>query len=198
MYAVNVLPTQLFGFECKKVDEIRAALKDEPFNTRMNGKTSHSKNSYLHKKHPMLGEFIQLCNDEMWNHIKNKEDDTRLVTTQCWMSNAIKGEQHNCHNHPNSVASGILYLTTNKAVTLFERKNQYKLGCVMSDEYSNCYDYYSVDCVAGHTVMFPSPLKHLVPENSEDETRLTISWNTFLDGSIAPESCLSQLRVKVL
>ncbi len=197
MFAVDILPTQIYGFECESIDEIVAALKDEPHLPHKNGRTVQSENSFLHKKHPALGEYLQQCNDEVWDHIKDERSDARLVTTQCWMSRADPGEQHLGHRHPNSVVSGIMYLTTSKAPTLFQRKNQYRLGYIMTTAYQNTLDYYQVECVAGHVVMFPSKLQHLVPVNDEDETRMTLSWNTFLDGSIATAESLSQLTVKV-
>ncbi len=191
MFTTQILPIDIFAFECEVIDEIIEAVKDEPF--KDHDKTSlvltdlvlQTKSTFIHANHPVLDEYIQRCNDEMWQHVKQPEDtETRLVTTQCWMNESKKGQRHRHHTHPNSVVSGILYLCTSDTPTMFTHPNLYKNGFIQVYPADQHHDTFSSEAVKGFTVLFPSSLSHVVPYHNEDEIRRTISWNTFLEGSI--------------
>ncbi len=198
MMSIDVLPTQLFGFDCEVIDDILEAVKNEPYPKHKKDFpfVEQTKNSFLHKTYPVLSDYLQKCNDDLWAYLKIGEDESKLVTTQCWMNRTRKGVVKMCHTHPNSIISGILYLTDSEVPTIFQTRNFYKRGCIRIEK--NYHDYYMNETVRGRTVMFPSTLAHFVPENTVKEHRITISWNTFLDGRIGSEKTLTTLAVKVL
>jgi hypothetical protein len=108
----------------------------------------------------------------------------RLVITESWANKAIKGESHHYHKHPNSLISGIVYLTSHKSAgTYFADRDIWK---------DNLF-YYGFDgdrtqdikARAGKIIIFPSRLAHGAFSLEEDnEERYTISFNVFPTGKI--------------
>jgi len=108
----------------------------------------------------------------------------KLVITESWANKAVKGESHHHHKHPNSLISGIVYLTSHKSAgTYFTEKDIWR---------DNLFYYgpngdkaQNVKAQAGKIIIFPSQLPHGAFNLEEDnEERYTISFNVFPTGKI--------------
>lgn len=113
-----------------------------------------------------------------------------LEITQSWVNYTNKEQSHHCHNHSNSILSGVFYLSDNNApitfvnplshqlrrITLFdieEIKEKNLWNIFNSFEWGFVPKKYSV-------VIFPSWLEHFVPTQTTDQVRLSIAFNSWI------------------
>jgi uncharacterized protein (TIGR02466 family) len=108
-----------------------------------------------------------------------------IVVSQMWANRSDPGEWHHPHIHPNSVISGVFYLTNSQASTWFSIPDiwgpmpTYLSLRPRDDElqYHTCYKHQTAP---GQLIMFPSTLTHSVNEHSGfDEPRYSIAFNSF-------------------
>ena len=55
---------------------------------------------------------------------------------------------------------------------------------------------YLIPCTPGELLLFPSSLRHSVPINHSEETRYSMSFNTFGIGSLGSEISATYLNIK--
>jgi ectoine hydroxylase-related dioxygenase (phytanoyl-CoA dioxygenase family) len=58
----------------------------------------------------------------------------------------------------------------------------------------NC-DKFSWKVGKGDIILFPSSLVHSVSPNTQDQTRVSLSFNTFIKGSLGYETELNKLTI---
>ena len=78
--------------------------------------------------------------------------------------------------------SGVFYFNTveNDKIMLVDSQPKYCLE--IESEYS--IDHWNFPVKHGQLVLFPSFLYHKVEKNSGEETRVSLSFNTFINGDI--------------
>jgi uncharacterized protein (TIGR02466 family) len=139
-----------------------------------------------------LGVY-NLINDEKFSELTykandranyfNEQFDFKVKNVKCeyaWFNIYEKGDFQEIHHHPNSIYSGVLFLkTTEKSSPL----------CVWSPAehidsfafYNSVNDYnmlkYDINPIRNRFVLFKSYLKHMVPKQEDDNTRITIAFN---------------------
>jgi uncharacterized protein (TIGR02466 family) len=134
-----------------------------------------------------LYDWFDDCIDKARNKIGLPET-IKLPIVSCWANKNSKLQSHHHHSHPNSFLSGIFYLTTHDhSPTIFN----------IPSVWNQQLQYYKFDqgSVGGYEnkiypkkstlILFPSHVQHKVSVMKEQETRYTISFNTFLQGEIS-------------
>lgn len=124
------------------------------------------------------------------------EGDFDFVITECWATKTDKFQKHHVHIHPNSIISGIIYLTDHPdATTEFYLPNPWhwtdqflKIGKENSKMHVA-----SIKPEVGKIVFFPSNLQHSTKPNLNSTPRYTISFNTFISGNIGTQTTLLKL-----
>ena len=144
--------------------------------------------------------------DVVFSHVKKYEKDVcgfksslSFKLTESWYRETVPGHNHPDHNHPNSMLSGVVYLNVPKGDKSHEGINLIHIenrGVFKNHEFR--YDYtptkYNqittfVPVETGDIVLFPSYLYHFVSRNeSENESRRIISFNTFIQGRMSCEN----------
>jgi uncharacterized protein (TIGR02466 family) len=117
--------------------------------------------------------------------------------TECWATKTGKFQKHHIHTHPNSIISGILYLTDHaEASTQFFIPSPWhwtdsfiKIG----KEGKNTDNIATVSPEKGKIIFFPSNLKHATLPNLTSTTRYSIAFNTFISGTLGRPSSLLKL-----
>jgi uncharacterized protein (TIGR02466 family) len=153
--------------------------------------------------------------DECLDQVRKEKypDVSRIVVTSCWANKNTRYKGHHIHYHPNSVISGIFYLTTHQTgETVFQVQDPWynfddsliwytgrsynpgqPRGKLIQDKNKP---------VAGNLVLFPSSLKHSVRPLNEVGERYTVSFNSFVDGTIGDNQTtkitLNTVRVREL
>ena len=127
-----------------------------------------------------LENINTFCQNQI-NHYQKEimKSSNKLVITQSWINKNIKGKYHHKHSHANSILSGVFYFKSNNtAPIIFAKKPQVlELNYHSSNDY-NCNSYVLLT-EPRQLVIFPSTMLHYVPENCEEETRFSLSFNTF-------------------
>ena len=107
--------------------------------------------------------------------------------TTSWINKTDKSEYIDKHSHPNSIISGVYYVSTTPkcAPIIFSKPHLYSnitfqnIQLAYSGDNKNQYntDYYGVNPLPGELLMFPSWLEHYVSPNMSKQKRISISFN---------------------
>jgi len=168
---------------------------------RANELNKSSKYSYVLEEE-VLSDLKKFCYDSVnryFNEIYKPKEDVRLSITQSWTNNAKLNQGHHKHNHPNSVLSGVFYIAAQEEDNIvFYNPVQfpYHLDRDSYDMFNT--DNWVVPSVTGSLLLFSSKLEHSVPRKKRVGTRISLSFNTFWDGSIGNENSKTRLSVKVV
>ena len=106
-------------------------------------------------------------------------------------------EFHHEHFHQNSIISGVFYVSTveNDSITFFDPNSKVKnLIKITTNEYN---PFNSTDMTFpvkdNQLILFPSWMNHSVQANKGTKDRISISFNTFVRGSIGVSDDLNEL-----
>jgi uncharacterized protein (TIGR02466 family) len=121
-----------------------------------------------------------------------------IYITQSWVNVTTENQSHHKHCHVNSFLSGVFYVEVDSNVDKinFERdKNIFSLAVKPTE--LNSFNSHSCDIEVknGDLIIFPSGLHHSVPIKKESNKRISISFNTFLKGSIGFKDDLNQIQL---
>ena len=195
----NLFPTAVtyFDFGSKLTDlELKFITEQE---TRNNDGNTTSVNNNLFES-AELAEVARFCEESLQQYFKEvyapKHDVTPYIT-QSWANYTKKGQWHHKHGHPNSFISGVFYVQAQKDIDkIYFYKNGYQQIKLPTDNY-NLYnsDSWWLGVETGQLILFPSHLTHMVQTVQTDETRISISFNTFLKGYIGNDMELTGLHL---
>ena len=112
--------------------------------------------------------------------------DSELTITQSWINKSSSGGSHKIHNHPNSIVSGVFYLNLKSEMPQITFYKDFCSAFSLDQKYITDFtiDYFSMIAETGTLLLFPSHLKHSVPENKSTEDRISLSFNTFCSKSL--------------
>ena len=199
MITHNLFPTAVSFFDFgSKLTELELKFITEQ-ETRSNDGNLTSKDNELFKQ-AELAEIARFCEESVQEYFKEvyapKHDVTPYIT-QSWANYTSKGQWHHKHEHPNSFISGVFYVQAQKDIDKIHfYKNGYQQIKLPTDNF-NLYNSESwwLGVETGQLVIFPSHLTHMVQTVETDETRISISFNTFLKGNIGSDMELTGLKL---
>ena len=195
----NLFPTAVtyFDFGSKLTDlELKFITEQE---TRNNDGNTTSINNNLFES-AELAEVARFCEESLQQYFKEvyaPKHDVIPYITQSWANYTKKGQWHHKHEHPNSFISGVFYVQAQKDIDkIYFYKNGYQQIKLPTDNY-NLYnsDSWWLGVETGQLILFPSHLTHMVQTVETDETRISISFNTFLKGYIGNDTELTGLHL---
>jgi uncharacterized protein (TIGR02466 family) len=109
---------------------------------------------------------------------------------------AEKGRFHNIHTHANSVLSGVFYFDVGEQsnFTVFHNDASYEIYAInaKAGNYYNSREY-AIELEKNDVIVFASDMRHSVPPNKSDKPRISLSFNTFIKGTIGSKTGLSEL-----
>ena len=150
-----------------------------------------------------LSGLKQFIDSHLLNYKKNLlriPDDNEIYITQSWANHSDPGSFHPKHKHPNSVISGVMYLDENKDGKLppirFHRATE---ALSLDFKYDELNDFNAAsrefDPEQGMLMLFPSQLEHDVGKNTSGRMRTSISFNTFVRGTLGGRKQLTEVSV---
>lgn len=169
-----------------KIDVSDVDISDIKWTKNYNNWTSESQTVLNDPKYEQLAERVydKVC--EYFYGIMRATELSQIAFTESWFNKTEKGQNHHRHWHPNSIFSGIVYLSGDgvEGRTKFISSIYDTIEFNITD--SNIYNSksFSIDPTPGHIAIFPSNLEHMVEPYHADEPRITLSFNTFLQGVI--------------
>lgn len=161
-----------------------------------------SENNYLLRCPEMssLQKFFNNSAAEYFKEIYSPKYDVEIYVTQCWANYTKSLQYHHKHRHPNSFLSGVFYVDTDSSLDriYFGNDRLTSNTIKITTENWNLYNSESwwFEAVKNRLIMFPSSLEHWVDAaQRDDRTRVSLSFNTFLKGTIGDNSQLTELII---
>ena len=169
--------------------------------TKPNQLNTTSVDNYLFRQPELarIAEFCEKSTQEYFQTMYAPKNDVRPYITQSWANYTNKGQAHHKHEHPNSVISGVFYVQAVKDVDrLYFFKSGYQQIKIPTENYTLYNsDSWWLGVETGQLLLFPSSLTHQVDSVTTTETRISLSFNTFLKGHIGDDDQLTRLTVEV-
>jgi len=138
------------------------------------------------KKIKELNTFVQSCIDKYFEEIYNPIHNVKLRITQSWLNYTKPGEYHHKHEHPNSVVSGVFYINADEELDKIIFYNDLYKQITFTPKNWNIYNsrswWFSIK--TGQLILFPSSFVHSVESKQGENTRVSLSFNTFPVGQV--------------
>ena len=197
----DIFPTPIIKFNIGRnfsKDEMEFVNKCET-NSHRNFGNKSSNDSYV-LNNSELNNINVFCNNALqtfFNKIYNPISNVEIYITQSWLNWTYNNEYHHTHSHPNSLISGVLYITAEKEYDniTFGRSN-YKMIDMFPKEY-NDYNTDEVDFKVGtgELLLFPSSLQHRVTVKKTETPRISLAFNSFVKGELGHIKALNYLEL---
>lgn len=197
----DIFPTPIMKFKLEREfnqTELDFISKCET-NSYKNFGNKSSKDTYV-LKNSELKDIFEFCNNslnEYFLKIFNPVNDVQIYITQSWLNWTNKNEYHHTHAHPNSIVSGVLYLSADKDFDniTFGRSNYKTI-----EIYPKSLNDYNTDEVdfkvgTGELLLFPSHLQHRVNATKNNKTRISLAFNSFVKGEMGHIRALNYLEL---
>lgn len=168
-------------------------------NPRPNSGNTTSEDRYILRNQEMLdlSQFFQRCIDIYMQEIISPKFPVRPYITQSWMNFTEPGQFHHRHEHPNSYLSGVFYVhgDPEKDRILFSKNNYEQISVPPKNFTIYNSPTWWLPAGTGDLLIFPSRLTHQVEQTVSDSTRISLSFNTFLQGIIGSADELTELVI---
>ncbi len=152
-------------------------------------------------KNKKLSKLQDFCLESAGKYVESvicPKHEISLYITQSWANYTDKNHYHHKHAHPNSVVSGVLFIQTEdkKDSIVFYREERYRQIDIPTENFNefNSQSWW-VPAVTGKLMIFPSSLTHSVEKTVSDKTRISISFNTFIKGTVGDNMSLTELKL---
>ena len=195
----NLFPTAIGHYELNR-DFTKAEL-DFLLNqkTRPNMGNVTSTDNYICRS-SKLKKLTQFFNDslnEYFTTVYRPKYEVVPKITQSWINYTKPGEYHHKHAHPNSFISGVFYIETDASKDrIYFYKDGYQQIKVPTENWNEWNsESWWYEATPKKLVLFPSSLTHMVEQVQAEQTRVSLSFNTFLSGYIGDENYLTGLRI---
>ena len=160
---------------------------------------TNSQDSYV-LDHPTLSTLkkeIELCINYYKDTVLNCKDKIEIYITQSWINVTEQNQYHHLHTHANSFLSGVLYIQSdeeNNKITFVQ--DRYEAIKLIPAEYNqwNSTTWWLPTGVAD-LILFPSSLTHEVSTNKSVNPRISLSFNTFIKGTLGEPHMLTELKL---
>tara|TARA_R110000803_G_C11981637_1_gene320843 strand:- start:1296 stop:1907 length:612 start_codon:yes stop_codon:yes gene_type:complete len=192
-------PVYISKLERKFTDTELKFVKKSKLKIFPNEGNTTSNNTYILNEKPFntLKKELDKIIKDYFDKVISPSNNIKPYITQSWLNYTEKDQYHHQHSHDNSIVSGVLYLNADKENDKIKFiKEEYK---IISPEIKN-YNvwnseswFFSVE--TGQVVLFPSSLTHMVENKKGTNTRISLSFNTFITGILGDNKKLTELKL---
>lgn len=191
------IPVGFYKLDRDLTEEEVKFSKEQETRSNMGNKTSIDTAVLEHESMAEIKKFVDESVADFLKTVYNPTSKVSLGVTQSWFNYTEKGEWHHKHSHPNSFVSGVFYpQADNEKDKIYFYKDKYEFIKFKPEEW-NIWNSESWWFPVGtcDLVLFPSSLTHMVETVDNEETRISLAFNTFVVGNIGSEETLTSLRV---
>lgn len=156
--------------------------------------------SYIFKKKcfAKLKKEIQARVEDYFLEVINPLNKVKPYITQSWLNWTTNNQFHHTHAHPNSIVSGVLYISADPStdkITFFQSKyNQISFSIKEANLFNSGSWCFPVE--TGMLIMFPSSLTHKVEFKNTNNLRISLAFNVFAKGTVGSEKELTELVLR--
>lgn len=160
-----------------------------------------STNKYVLDADEMIDirKALQSALDSYFKEVFNSSNKLSLKITQSWLTLTGNGESHHEHIHPNSVASGVLYVNLGESdgINFYRNEDSQWYEFLREEETYYSAKSFFIACKVGDIVIFPSNLRHGVKQNPSQVERISLAFNTFFEGELGRDEFSNALTIKL-
>ena len=194
----SIFPTPIYISKLNREltnEELSIINKTKSYVYKNEGNTTSNDNYILNNKpFKNLKEELDLKVQNYFDKIICPYNITPYIT-QSWINYTEKNQFHHKHNHPNSFISGVFYINCDeKFDTIKFFKKDYERIAPEVKEW-NVWNSQSwlFPVKTGDVILFPSSLDHKVETKETDNTRISLSFNVFIKGTVGNNKNLTEL-----
>lgn len=187
-------PVGLFNLDREFTKQELAFVKSLQTRPNMGNITSVENYVLQNKQLKNIKKFIDDSLEQYFQSVFQPQETVKLCITQSWINFTNKGQWHHKHAHPNSFVSGVFYFNANeKSDKIYFNREEYQ-RIKLTPKVWNAYNSESwwLEANTGRLIIFPSELSHNVAPVEEEETRISMSFNTFPKGVIGENHNLTE------
>lgn len=173
-------------------------IKNQKTRPNMGNVTSTDNTILRSRSMTKLRDFIESSVSEYFKIVHSPKHDVSLRVTQSWINYTEPGQYHHKHAHPNSFVSGVFYPQANRETDkiYFYRDGFQQIKFPPSDWNVWNSESWWFEVGTGDLVLFPSSLSHMVETVKGENTRISLSFNTFPIGLVGDEMNLTELKLE--
>ena len=177
------------NFTKEEIDYVvgkEAEVTQPPFALFIGNNTTVNKKILEHPSMIHLKSIAEGCLEEWCKLVYNPlyGDKFKLKITQSWLNYTKPGEQHKQHYHPNSIVSGVIYISADAKHDMINFSSDKKMTVFIEPLVLNKFNSVAINLhvAKGDILLFPSDLSHNVPTNNVDYTRVSLAFNSYFEG----------------
>ena len=189
---ITLFPSLVYktNIQRKLNDEEKKLLQDKSLNVRKNdfNYTGVDNKILKYNEFKNLNNFVQEKIDFFVKSFIKPKYDFKCYITKSWLNFNNKGNFHQRHTHSNSFLSGVFYLNVGdqgEITFLTPFNNLFNIENKETNHFNA--DYARIKVKNGDLLIFYSHLEHKVDINQSNETRVSLSFNTFIKGKLNNE-----------
>ncbi len=164
------------------------------------GGTSYTKDCYVldHKSQYYFKKYVMKHVRDFAYNILKVNQNIEIYMTNSWVNYNNQYTTHIRHNHANSFISGVFYIDGSNIfkTTFYRQTNLLEWDLNYTERNIFNTDLINVESEKNHMILFPSSIYHEAPTNMNDETRITLSFNTWIRGEIGDDRWCTKLHLK--
>ena len=171
----------------------------------VNGRITTNKSVLDDTLNSQLNQQVMNCIDEYTKEYYNIKLDGAFYITRSWVLHHDPGHWSQPHTHPNSVISGVMYLNCDpksgdikfhKPENYYNHLNTGTLKFAFNDYHEATAEVWFLTPNVGDIYLFPSHLTHSVGRNESNITRVSLSFDVFVEGIIDSGDPVTTLRLQ--
>ena len=196
---MDLFPTPLYinNIDAPLINQQKNYLLNLPKILNMGNLRSES--GYIFE-YPLFTELKKTINEHIKEYVNIVYPNCNLdvYITQSWANYTDHNQYHHKHHHPNSFISGVFYVNAIKNEDMIKFYKDFLPMYQINHNQPNNYNSGDVTILVetGDLVLFPSNFQHNVPPTTSKETRISISFNTFIRGNLGDEDSSTALYLK--
>ena len=187
---ISELDRKLTSLELKFVE------KNKKIFTKNVGNITSANNYILNEKpFKKLKKELDLKVKDYFQKVISPKNNIEPYITQSWLNYTEKNQYHHKHSHSNSIISGVFYINCNKSldkITFFNESHKTIKPEVKDFNLFNSESWW-FSVTTGNIFLFPSSLTHMVETKQGENTRISLSFNVFVKGTIGNNKNLTEL-----
>ena len=174
-------------------------------------KEAASNNTFSLNKYVFETKLVNLkefCEKHIKIYVKEvlgiiEKEEVAFHITQSWLNITKPGENHAPHWYPNSIISGVFYISIKEDDQISFYDPYYKSKQMIQIErthYQNWNsDVYNINVNNNELILFPSWLEHGIAPNENttmNTDRISLAFNVFVRGNIGIQGSLNELVLR--
>ena len=201
MIVHQLFPEPLYFSKLERVltqKELKILNEHENKTYKNAGNTTSNDNYVLeHKALKNLKKDIQTKVMDYFDKVVCTNNITPYIT-QSWINYTESDQFHHRHSHPNSLVSGIFYISADKkvdSVTFYKGylDHRIKLDITKYNIFSSSTCTFQVE--TGNILLFRSSLEHGVKNKKGNNIRISLSFNVLIKGTVGNKNDLTELII---